>query len=128
MYKEAKLTAQATSCLTYAHTFATKKNHPTITGDDLFAGIYFFIKETPYEDIFFNLLGIENHELLQNFFEERYINTQNTKTEEQKNLIGLTFSDSIHIQIHEFVNKSSQQLDFIVLLYASLSDLSSDLE
>lgn len=128
MYKEAKLTAQATSCLTYAHTFATKKNHPNISGDDLFAGIYFFIKETPYKDIFLNLLGIQTHEVLDDYFENHYINTQKLSLEEQKSLINLNFSDTIHIQIHEFVNKSSQQLDFIVLLHASLSDLSSDLK
>lgn len=126
--KEAKLTVQSTSCLTYAHQIANKKNHSAITGDDLFAGIYFFIQETWYKDIFFNLLGVQNHETLKDYFENTYTNTQNIKADEEKWQIGINFSDPIHIQIHRYVNKSSQELDFIVLLRASLSDLSRDLE
>jgi len=127
MHKEAKLTTQATSCLTYAHKFANKNDHTVITGDDLFAGILFFIKTTPYTDIFFNLLGIQNHEILDNYFQNHYTNNYNLEHAVEKKLINLNFSNPIHIHIHDFVNKSSQQLDFIVLLHASLSDLSSDL-
>jgi|GEM_PF-2580601 len=131
MYKEAKLTAQATSCLTYAHTFAARKLHPNITGDDLFAGIYFFIKETPYKDIFLNLLGFQTPEIVDEYFEAQYAEANNgefTAPKAESSQIGLSFSNPIHTHIHEFVNKSSQQLDFIVLLHASLSDLSSVLD
>jgi hypothetical protein len=80
MYKESKLTTQATSCLTYAHKYADKKNHTNVSGDDLFAGIYFFIKETQHKDVFFNLIGIQNNEILDDFFMNEYTTTIHTKT------------------------------------------------
>jgi hypothetical protein len=129
MQQEAQLTKQATTCLMHAHKIIQQKNQDIIHGDDLLAGVYSFIKEGPFADIFFNLLGRKNHEILEDFFTENNtkITTKTIKKTTQKTKIPLTLHKNIHTQIQAFVNKSDKKLDFITLFHVSLFDLSSEL-
>ena len=105
MYQEAQLTAQATSCLRQAYQLMQRKNQNSIRGDDLFAGIYFFVKESQYADIFFNLLGRKNHEILNEYFKKNNIQTQKISSQIPESKIQLKFNKNIHTQIQGFVNK-----------------------
>lgn len=116
------LTKQATNSITHANTFAIKKNHKIIQGDDLFRGIYYSIKATDYFDIFCSILEIKKTEKLEDFFQKEYTAITKKEIIDSKHL---HLQKKIYTQIKEYVNQQDKKLDIIILFGIVLSNLST---
>lgn len=116
------LTNQATTSLTYANKFALKKRHKTIHSDDLFQGIYHFMKTTDFFEIFCNVLHIKSTEKRESFFDQEDIKLTSKQI---INTQHLKFQKNIYAQIKKYVNENDKKIDIITLLYISLSNLST---
>jgi len=116
------LTHQATSSYSFANKLAQKKSHKTIHGDDLFWGIYQFMKTTEYKDIFFSLIGCSKQSKRDDVFQDDYDSIGIKIISDD-----LILSPQIKIkkQISEFVNMNDQKIDIMHLFVIALSNLSS---
>ncbi len=117
------LTKQSVSCLKNANKLAISKNRRFIRGDELFLGIYNFIKDNSDLSIFCNMVWIPLEADLESYFQSNY---------GEKSALIKTKSDkkiSVHKNIYErlqwFVAKWLDKFDFIILFYVSFFDLSS---
>ncbi len=115
------LTTHATTSLTYANNFALKKRHKTISWDDLFFGIYNFMKTSDIFDIFCSTLHIIQINELDSYLDQKYINTT---TKQVIQTTHLPFQKNIYTQIKKYVNNGDQKIDIITLFHISLWHLS----
>lgn len=113
------LTKESIESLLYANHIALEKKHKHINGDDLFWGIYHYIKNSDYNELFFWLLGWDEKEIFPN--KQSKINKKDTST-------YLSLSKKIHTQIKEFVNTNDRKILIIDLFNIALNNLSSRLK
>lgn len=116
------LTHQATSSYSFANRLAQKKNHKTIHGDDLFRGIYQFMKKSDYKDIFFSLIGCTNTNKRDQIYQEEY---DNFGIKIISNDILLSPQIKIKKQISQYVNDNDTKIDIMILFSIALSNLST---
>jgi len=116
-----QLTEQALSCLKCANTLASSQNHKVIHGDDLFWGIYIFIKNTEYFELFCTLLNLKNIKVLDTYYKYVYNIDFNQRIFGTKEL---PFNKKIHNKFNTFFNNNLPKMDFLNLFYISYSDLS----
>jgi hypothetical protein len=80
---ETLLTNNSNSCITHANTLAFTNRQKTIHGEDIFWGIYLFLKHHNLTMIFRKLLDIPE-EIAEEYFENKYRITNLRSTKENK--------------------------------------------
>lgn len=116
----------AISSLKYANEIALKKNQKTIKWDDLFWGIYKYVRDQEYFDLFCNVIGLKNTELLDDYFHNKI--TLEHWDLEMKESKEISWSKKMTDKLNEILNNGVYQLDLIVLFYISFFDLSIQLK
>lgn len=128
MYKEIKtFTNQALSCLKYANAFAIAQKKKTISGDELFLGIYNYLKQNDNFILLCSIIWLKDREAIENYFEQKY---KKQTAHNQKTIINkkLWLNKKIRSMVQETTNDSGKQLDILILFYISFFDLSSQFE
>ncbi|MFZ2150628.1 MAG: ATP-dependent Clp protease ATP-binding subunit [Candidatus Absconditicoccaceae bacterium] len=122
--QQALFTSQAISCLKNSNRIAISHNKKIIQADDLFLGIYGFIRQHQYFSIFCNITGLKNIETLDEYYQNRYgdfsVLSFETKT--------LNLNAKIKKEIQELTKSGFKQTDFIILFYISILNLSTTLK
>ncbi|HOQ78760.1 MAG TPA: ATP-dependent Clp protease ATP-binding subunit [Candidatus Absconditabacterales bacterium] len=117
----------ATSSLKYANKISLHDNKKTIGGDSLFWGIYQYIKNHQYFDLFCNVTGLTNTEALDEYYnKEIKVDFSSNKTQDGSEELEL--NDKLKSKIETILVDGLYQLDLIVLFYISFFDLSSQLK
>jgi len=115
-------TKQAVSCLNYASTLAYTNNQKTIHGDDLFWGIYNFIRNKEFFDIFCNVTGLHDTEALDIYYKNHYnVDFLYHQFSDKK----LPLNKKLQKSLQDIATNTSQETDFIFLFFISYFDLSS---
>ncbi|HRU50537.1 MAG TPA: AAA family ATPase, partial [Candidatus Absconditabacterales bacterium] len=117
----------ATSSLKYANEISLHENKKTIGGDSLFWGIYQYIKNHQYFDLFCNVTGLTNTEALDKYYNQKIkVNFNSNKNFESQKELEL--NSKLKSKIEIILTDGVYQLDLIVLFYISFFDLSSQLK
>lgn len=111
-------TKEAINCIKYSNILANTLGKKTISGDELFFGVYNYISEITWSEILFSLLGIKDSDVLEEYMNWKYW-SHGTKSNKD-----LTFNKKLE---NEFLkNKKNSKFDFMLLFYISFFDLSTD--
>jgi len=113
----------ATKCLSIASHLAKNSNQNEINWDSLFWGIYRYVKNHQYFDLFCSVVWITNIDALENY-SAKLENTINTKDNESGK--DLELNKNLKNQIEKILKDWVHQLDLIVLFYISFFDLSTE--
>ena len=111
----------AIESLKYASRIAWNSQLEYINWDSLFCGIYKYVRNHQYFDLFCNVVWLSNTEELDNFILDSEDNESTTN--EQKDL---ELNENLKEQINKILKDWVHQLDIIVLFYISFFDLSTD--
>ena len=124
MKRQDTFTTQAITCVQHATQIATIHNQRTISGDNLFRGIFAFMQQQKHFWLLCNLLGLRSAvESLLNNYEDMYADSLESISFEEKKF--LPFNKRIETRILQYVNTDSSKLDFMTLFFVSFYDLSS---
>ncbi len=119
------LTEQAKTALRHAKTLAQHKNKKYINGDELFRGIYSFLRNIEIFDIFCHITGLHNIKALDQYYKQYYAIDFGHKLFEDTQ--DLPFNPKLQNQINKnYQNDNITKLDFMSLFYIVYSDLSSE--
>lgn len=113
----------ATKCLSFASHFAKNSNQNKINWDSLFWGIYTYVKNHQYFDLFCSVVWITNIDALESY-STRLENTISIEDKESKK--DLELNKDLKNQIEKVLKDWVHQLDLIVLFYISFFDLSTE--
>jgi len=117
----------ATSSLKYANEISLHENKKTIWWDSLFWGIYQYIKNHQYFDLFCNVTWLTNTEALDKYYNQKIkVNFNSNKNFESQKELEL--NSKLKSKIEIILTDGVYQLDLIVLFYISFFDLSSQLK
>ncbi len=112
----------ATDCLNVASSIAEISNHNEINWDSLFKGIYLYVRNHQYFELFCNVVWLTNIDALDKYFMKvKY----NEKFEAKKDWKDLELNKNLKKQIDNVLKDWVHQLDLIVLFYISFFDLST---
>ncbi len=112
----------ATDCLNVASSIAEISNHHAINWDSLFKGIYLYVRNHQYFELFCNVVWLTNIDALDKYFMKvKY----NEKFEAKKDWKDLELNKNLKKQIDNVLKDWVHQLDLIVLFYISFFDLST---
>jgi ATP-dependent Clp protease ATP-binding subunit ClpC len=125
MRRQETFTTQAIACVEYATHIATLHNQRTISGDNLFWGIFAFMQQQKHFWLLCNLLSLRNAiESLTIYYEDMYADSLESISFEQKKI--LPFNKKIENKIWPYVSVDSSKLDFLTLFFVSFFDLSNE--
>ena len=113
----------ATECLNFASRFAVNLNLSEINWDSLFCGIYTYVKDHQYFDLFCNVVWLTNTDALENYFAKI---KHNDNLQVKKSWNDLKLNKNLKKQIEKILADWVHQLDVIVLFYISFFDLSTE--
>ena len=112
----------ATDCLNVASSIAEISNHSEINWDSLFKGIYLYVRNHQYFELFCNVVWLTNIDALDKYFmKTKY----SEKFETKKDWKDLELNKNLKKQIDNILKDWVHQLDLIVLFYISFFDLST---
>ena len=112
----------ATDCLNVASSVAEISNHNEINWDSLFKGIYLYVRNHQYFELFCNVVWLTNIDALDKYFmKTKY----SEKFETKKDWKDLELNKNLKKQIDNILKDWVHQLDLIVLFYISFFDLST---
>lgn len=112
----------ATDCLNVASSIAEISNHNEINWDSLFKGIYLYVRNHQYFELFCNVVWLTNIDALDKYFmKTKY----SEKFETKKDCKDLELNKNLKKQIDNVLKDWVHQLDLIVLFYISFFDLST---
>lgn len=112
----------ATDCLNVASSIAEISNHNEINWDSLFKGIYLYVRNHQYFELFCNVVWLTNIDALDKYFMKvKY----SEKFESKKDWKDLELNKNLKKQIDNVLKDWVHQLDLIVLFYISFFDLST---
>jgi len=117
---------QTIFCLQYASVLARNYNKRTVGGDELFWGIYAFMRNTDLFEIFCSVMWFIDHQALHTYFLEKY----------ETDFAKIQFSPWKHLppnkKIKLELDKIKQwqypKIDIMGIFFVSYSDLSSECE
>ena len=113
----------ATDCLNLASSIAEISKHNEINWDSLFQGIYLYVKNHQYFELFCNVVWLTNINALDEYFmKTKY----SEKFEAKKDWKDLDLNKNLKKQIDNILKDWVHQLDLIVLFYISFFDLSTE--
>jgi len=113
----------ATDCLNVASSIAEISKHNEINWDSLFHGIYLYVRNHQYFELFCNVVWLTNIEALDKYFMKvKYTK----KFESKKERKDLELDQNLKEQIDNILKDWVHQLDLIVLFYISFFDLSTE--
>jgi len=117
-------TEQATTVLRHAKTLAQSKNLKTIHPDELFWGVYSFLRNTEFFELSCGLLGLQNNKELDLYYKKNYnIDFGHKLIKESQEI---PFNQKLKKAIKTNKNTSNiTKLDFIALFYIAYCNLSS---
>jgi len=117
----------AMSSLKYANKISLDNNKKSIWWDDLFWWIYQYIRDHQYFDLFCNVTGLKNVELLDEYYHKKIkLELNNSNQIESKE--NLWLNKNLKIKLEEILKDGVYQLDVVVLFYISFFDLSTQLK
>ncbi len=117
----------AISSLKYANRLSIHKNQRVISGDNLFWGIYQYIRNHQHFDLFCNVTWLQNTEKLDKYYQEKVgLKLDNLEVLDTESELKL--NKNLSRKIEEILEDGLHQLDFIVLFYISFFDLSIQFE
>jgi len=116
-------TEQANIILRHAKALAKTKKHTTINPDDLFRGLYSFLRNTDYFDLTCKLFDIQNQEKLDEYYKTHY------NIDFSHQLIKDTTELHLHIILKNTIktlqnNHNITKYDFVELFYIAYLNLS----
>lgn len=112
----------ATDCLNVASSIAEISRHNEINWDSLFKGIYLYVRNHQYFELFCNVVWLTNIDALDKYFMKvKY----SEKFESKKDWKDLELNKNLKKQIDNVLKDWVHQLDLIVLFYISFFDLST---
>ncbi|MCK9467114.1 MAG: ATP-dependent Clp protease ATP-binding subunit [Candidatus Absconditabacterales bacterium] len=117
----------ATSSLKFANKISLKNKKKTIGGDYLFWGVYQYIKNHQYFELFCNVTGLTNVEALDTYYNKKIKIDFSSKQIVEDNE-ELKLNKKLKSKIEIILANGLYQLDLIVLFYISFFDLSSQLK
>ena len=113
----------ATDCLNVASSIAEISKHNEINWDSLFQGIYLYVRNHQYFELFCNVVWLTNINALDEYFmKTKY----SEKFEAKKDWKDLELNKNLKKQIDNILKDWVHQLDLIVLFYISFFDLSTE--
>jgi len=113
----------AISSLKYANKISISKNLKNINWNTLFWGIYQYMRNHQYFDLFCNITWLENIDALDKYYKKK-VNIKLDNLEALEADKNLQLNKKLHTKIDEILKDGLHQLDFIVLFYISFFDLS----
>jgi ATP-dependent Clp protease ATP-binding subunit ClpC len=120
MDQQVLFTSQAISCLKQSNRIAISQNKKSINADDLFLGIYGFMRQHEYFPIFCNITWLKNIDSFDEYYQNKFQDFSVLSFETKK--LGL--NNKIKKQIEEITKTWFKQTDFIILFYISILNLS----
>lgn len=112
----------ATDCINVASSIAEISKHNEINWDSLFKGIYLYVRNHQYFELFCNVVWLTNTTALDEYFMKvKY----SEKFEAKKDWKDLELNKNLKKQIDNVLKDWVHQLDLIVLFYISFFDLST---
>ena len=124
MKRQDTFTTHAITCVQHATHIAQLYNQRTITGDNLFRGIFAFMQQQQHFWLICNLLNLRNAvEPLTIYYEDMYADALESISFEEKKF--LPFNKKIENKIFQYVSTDTSKLDFLTLFFVSFFDLSS---
>lgn len=112
----------ATDCLNVASSIAEISNHNEINWDSLFQGIYLYVRNHQYFELFCNVIWLTNIDALDEYFVKK---KYSKKFETKKDWKDVELNKNLKKQIDNVLKDWVHQLDLIVLFYISFFDLST---
>lgn len=112
----------ATDCLNVASSIAEISNHNEINWDSLFQGIYLYVRNHQYFELFCNVVWLTNIDALDEYFVKK---KYSKKFETKKDWKDVDLNKNLKKQIDNVLKDWVHQLDLIVLFYISFFDLST---
>ena len=112
----------ATDCLNVASSIAEISNHNEINWDSLFKGIYLYVRNHQYFELFCNVVWLTNIDTLDEYFVNK---KYSEKFESKKDWKDIELNKNLKKQIDNVLENWVHQLDLIVLFYISFFDLST---
>lgn len=113
----------ATDCLNVASSIAEISKLAKINWDSLFQGVYLYVRNHQYFELFCNVVWLTNINALDEYFMKM---KYSEKFEQKKNWKDLELNKNLKKQIDDILKDWVHQLDLIVLFYISFFDLSTE--
>jgi len=113
----------ATDCLNVASSIAEISKLAKINWDSLFQGVYLYVRNHQYFELFCNVVWLTNINALDEYFMKM---KYSEKFEQKKDWKDLELNKNLKKQIDDILKDWVHQLDLIVLFYISFFDLSTE--
>lgn len=115
----------AVSSLKYANKISLHNEQKSIWWDDLFWGIFQYIRNHQHFELFCNVTWLQNIEELDKYYKRKIkLDLENTKIDDVAE--NLWLNKKLKSKIDEILKDGIYQLDFVVLFYISFFDLSTE--